>query len=97
MTQVLGKKGRKKWQHSLPEQHVTRQRIIDVYEELHNGNIYLYSGDDSFWEHVNGCKHCFLIREDVERKATIEMKEKMSDVDRDRELSLDPYYPGCGE
>jgi len=68
MTQLLGKKGRKKWKYSLPHQHINRKKAIEVCNDRYNTQPDVILGVNGFWEHVRNCRHCKLVWEDVNRK-----------------------------
>lgn len=97
MTQILGKKGRRKWKHSLPQQHITRKEAEDVHYAMHHIETHVCPGGDAFWEHVNECKHCGLIWEDVDRKAMVKTIARMRELDKERALRIHPFFTGCRE
>ena len=69
MSQKLGRKGRKKWLHSLPQQHATRNEITEYFFACRDaGNPYVQENPAWLVEHIEKCKHCSLIYESICRE-----------------------------
>lgn len=91
MSQRLGKKGRRKWQHSHPQQHISREKAMEVCNDKKNAQPDPVLGIDGFWEHVRNCRHCKLIWEDVVRKTNVRTKSAEVDNLRHRRHTLLKY------